>query len=50
MRELRCRDAGFDCDAVARGETDEDVFAQAGPHAQQEHGIEVTAELKQQLG
>ena len=31
MRELKCRDAGFDCDTVVRGETDEAVFAQAAP-------------------
>lgn len=49
MRELRCRDAGFDCDAVVQGESDEEIFAQAGPHAQQEHGVEVTPEMKGQL-
>ena len=49
MRELRCRDAGFDCDAVVRGESDEDVLSQTGPHAQQVHGVEVTPELQQQL-
>ena len=49
MRELRCRDAGFDCDAVVQGESDDEIFAQAGTHAKQEHGVEVTPELQQQL-
>jgi predicted small metal-binding protein len=49
MRELRCRDAGFECDAVVRGESDEEIFAQAGPHAEQVHGVSVTPELQAQL-
>jgi len=49
MRELRCRDAGFDCDAVVQGESDNEVFAQAAPHAEQVHGLTVTPELQQQL-
>jgi predicted small metal-binding protein len=49
MRELRCSDAGFDCDAVIRGESDEEVFAQAAPHAKDVHGVDVTPELQQQL-
>ena len=49
MRELRCSDAGFECDAVVQGESDADVFAQAGPHAEQVHGLTVTPELQQQL-
>jgi predicted small metal-binding protein len=49
MRELRRRDAGFDCDAVVQEESDEEIFAQAGPHAQQEHGVDVTPEMTGQL-
>ncbi len=49
MRELRCRDAGFDCDVVVHGESDDEVFAQAGPHAEQVHGVQVTPEMQQQL-
>jgi predicted small metal-binding protein len=49
MRELRCRDAGFDCDAVVQGETDAEVFSQAGPHARDVHGLNPTPELQQQL-
>jgi predicted small metal-binding protein len=42
MKQLKCRDAGFDCDAVVEGETTEEVLAQAGPHAREVHGVEVT--------
>lgn len=37
---LRCRDAGMDCDFVARGETEEDVMKQASEHALKDHGME----------
>lgn len=50
MKVLRCRDAGFDCDAQVRGETDEEIFGQVGPHAASEHGVEeLTPELQTQL-
>lgn len=49
MKELKCRDAGFDCDAVVHGETEDDVMAQAGPHAEEAHGVEVTPEMAGQI-
>ncbi len=49
MRELKCADAGFECDAVVSGETDEEILAQVGPHAEQVHGVEVTPELAEQV-
>jgi predicted small metal-binding protein len=33
-----CRDIGVACDFVARGETEEEVLAQAGKHAKEAHG------------
>ncbi|GAB3020441.1 DUF1059 domain-containing protein [Spirosoma pulveris] len=45
MKTLHCRDAGFDCEAVVRANTDEEVLAQAAEHAQQVHGVTVTPEL-----
>jgi predicted small metal-binding protein len=33
-----CRDVGVACDFVARGETEEEVFAQAAKHAKRVHG------------
>ena len=49
MKELRCRDVGFDCDAEVHGETVEDVMAQAGPHAKEAHGVDVTPETAAQI-
>ena len=49
MKQLACRDAGFDCDAVVQADTDEDVMAQVRPHAQEAHGVEVTPEIERQL-
>ena len=42
---LRCRDVGPDCDADMRGDTEDEIFEQAGAHAQADHGLEVTPEL-----
>jgi predicted small metal-binding protein len=39
MKFLRCRDAGFDCDAVIRAETEEDVLRQAAEHARTVHNL-----------
>ena len=39
-RELNCSDVGFDCDAVVRAETDDEVVAQAATHAREVHGLE----------
>ena len=41
---LRCREAGVDCDFVARGETEEDVIKQAVEHARKDHGMEQVPE------
>jgi predicted small metal-binding protein len=49
MKKLRCRDAGFDCDAVVEGATTEEVLAQAGPHAKEVHDVDVTPELAEAL-
>ena len=35
---LACRDAGVDCDFVARGETEEKVLAESVKHVKEEHG------------
>lgn len=49
MKQLACKDAGFDCDAVVQADSDEEVMAQVRPHAQTAHGVEVTPEMEQQL-
>lgn len=38
-KELRCRDVGFDCDAVVVAENEEDVLRQVGQHARDVHDM-----------
>lgn len=49
MKTLKCRDAGFDCNAEARGNSDQEVLEQAGKHAREVHGVTVTPELAAKL-
>ena len=39
MKELNCKDVGFDCEGVIRGDSEEDVMAQAAVHARDVHGL-----------
>ncbi|MGH9901701.1 MAG: DUF1059 domain-containing protein [Pyrinomonadaceae bacterium] len=39
-KTMSCRDAGPDCDFVARGETEEEVMGQVAEHARTAHGME----------
>lgn len=36
---LTCREVGMDCDFVARGNSEEEILAQAAVHAQKDHGF-----------
>jgi predicted small metal-binding protein len=38
MKTLSCRDAGCDCDYIAKGETVEEVIKHAAQHGMKEHG------------
>lgn len=52
MKELSCRDAGFDCEYVIKAETDEEVFRKGEEHAMMDHGMkqeDLTSELKERL-
>src|SRR2546430_17375625 len=39
MKELNCKDVGFDCEGVLHGESEDDVMAQAAVHALAAHGL-----------
>ena len=39
MKTLSCREAGFDCDYVVKGETEEEVMKNGGEHAMKVHGM-----------
>ena len=49
MKILHCRDAGFDCEGVIRGKSEDDVLNQAAKHALDVHGVAVTPDLAAQL-
>ena len=44
MKVLKCRDVGFDCDAVVRAETEEEVLRQAAEHAKAVHNLSEISE------
>lgn len=44
MKSLKCRDAGFDCDAVMRAETEAEVMRQAAEHAKTVHNLSEISE------
>ena len=47
-KTIACRDMGADCDFVARAETMEELFKNAGEHARAGHGMtEVTPEMRE---
>ena len=51
MKTLSCREAGFDCDYVVEGETQEEIFRN-GKHAMKDHGMkeeDLTPEFKEKL-
>lgn len=49
MKVLRCRDAGFDCDAEIRAEHEDEILEQAAEHVRTVHDREVTPELVEQV-
>ena len=52
MKTLSCREAGFDCDYVVKGETEEEIFKNGAQHAMQDHGMkeeDITSEFKEKL-
>lgn len=43
---LHCRDLGFECEAVVRAESEDEILAQAAEHARTVHNLdEISAEL-----
>lgn len=44
MKLLRCRDVGFDCDAVMRAETEREILEQAAEHAKSAHNLSEISE------
>ncbi|MFZ0514855.1 MAG: DUF1059 domain-containing protein [Candidatus Nitrosopolaris sp.] len=52
MKTINCREAGFDCDYVVKGETEDEVMKNAGEHVKNVHGMkeeDMTPEMKQKI-
>ncbi len=49
MKDFHCRDAGMNCDYVARGNTNQEVLAQASQHARQAHNMNMTPDLSKKV-
>ena len=52
VKSISCREAGFDCDYVVKGETEEEVMKNGAEHVQKVHGIkeeDLTPEMKQKI-
>ena len=49
-KTISCRDAGVDCDFVARGETEEELFRKCAEHARTDHNMtEIPDDLKAKM-
>ena len=49
MKVLRCREAGFDCDAEFRGQSEQEVMNQAAEHAHEVHRIQITPDVAKKI-
>jgi predicted small metal-binding protein len=52
MKTITCREAGFDCDHVVKGETEEEVMKRGAEHAMKAHGMneeDITPEFKDKV-
>jgi predicted small metal-binding protein len=49
MKILHCQDAGFNCTAVIKAESEEEILQQAARHAAMVHHVEVTPAMAAQI-
>jgi predicted small metal-binding protein len=52
MKTISCREAGFECDWIIKGQTEEEVINNAAEHAIKEHGVkseDITPEMKEKI-
>jgi predicted small metal-binding protein len=52
VKSISCREAGFECDYVVKGETEEEVMKNGSEHVRKVHSIkeeEMTPEMKQKI-
>jgi predicted small metal-binding protein len=52
MKTINCREAGFECDHVVQGETEEEVLKNGMEHAKKDHNMkeeDITPEMKEKI-
>lgn len=49
MKVLHCQDAGFECPAVIKAESENEILTQAAEHAATVHQVEVTPQMAEQI-
>jgi predicted small metal-binding protein len=49
VKNLHCKDVGFECDHVIRAESEEEVLRQAADHAKSAHNTEITPEVAKKV-
>jgi len=49
MKDFHCRDAGLDCDFVAKGKDNHEIMGQVATHATKVHQMQVTPELAKKV-
>jgi predicted small metal-binding protein len=52
MKTVTCREAGFDCDYVVKGETDDEVMKGGVQHLVKDHRMreeDITPEMKEKV-
>jgi predicted small metal-binding protein len=52
MKTISCREAGFECDYVIKGQTEEEVVKNGAEHTIKEHGMkaeDMTPEMKEKI-
>jgi predicted small metal-binding protein len=52
MKTVTCREAGFDCDYVVKGETDDEVMKTGVQHLVKDHGMreeDITPGMKEKV-
>ena len=52
MKTVTCREAGFDCDYVVKGETDDEVMKSGVQHLVKDHGMreeDITPGMKEKV-
>jgi predicted small metal-binding protein len=52
MKTINCREAGFECDHIVKGETEEEVLKNGMEHAKKDHNLkeeDITPEMKEKI-